>query len=154
METPFEQFKRFMCNDFKQQDSGLCKFLCKRAQFMISYNFKNLGDYLRILSQFTEENEFNLEGFIEEMANNFEEFKNSEAMIKRKYFDMDEESEILSDSVKDHKIFDMPAMSQLSAVDPNNQGSKDLLGRSQVRELNYRGRRADHRAKQGQVRFI
>ena len=99
---------------------------------MISYNFKNLGDYLRILSQFTEDKEFDLNGFIEEMANNFEEFKNSEALIKKKYFDMDEESEILSDSLKDHKIFDMPEVSQLSAVDRYNGDSEDLYGRSEV----------------------
>ncbi len=110
------QFLQFMKNDLDGKSSSMVSFLSKRAKLMITFSIELLGQYLKILKRPGVEENVDVNQFLDDIANNLEEFKQNERAIKEKHFNYAEESEIIDSQLVNNDIFTPTDISQIHAV--------------------------------------
>jgi hypothetical protein len=112
----FNQFVQFMKNDMEGRSTSMVSFLSKRARLMISFSVELLGEYLKILRSPGVEENVDVNQFLDDIANNLEEFKQKERAIRQVHFNYNEESEIIDSQMVNNEIFSPSDISQLHSV--------------------------------------
>ena len=120
------QFVHFMKNDLEGNSSSMCSFLSKRAKLMIAFSIELLGEYLKVLKRPGVEENVDVNAFLDDIAQNLEDFKDREKQIRERHFNYYEESQIIDSTLMKSEIFAPSEISQIHAVLKLFAGDKSL----------------------------